>query len=146
VLQHIREPQRAIAELVRVLKPGGLLLAYDNDWATFTIASEMAEMARVVEQRWRGSFANGSIGRELPELFRVAGLLEVAVHPGTCVLAEFESADKVYNLRATMQKTVEERLISAPQGCAWLEEQVGRSAKGCFSASLTAYAVIGRKY
>jgi len=35
VLQHIREPQEAIAELVRVLEPGGLILAYDNDWGTF---------------------------------------------------------------------------------------------------------------
>jgi ubiquinone/menaquinone biosynthesis C-methylase UbiE len=33
VLQHVPEPHVAISELVRVLKPRGILLAYDNDWA-----------------------------------------------------------------------------------------------------------------
>lgn len=145
VLQHIREPQRAITELVRVLEPGGLLLAYDNDWGTFAIASEAMETTRAIERHWRDSFANSGIGRALPELFHAAGVSEVTVHPGTCVITDFETADKVYNLRATVQKAVEENLISAFQGRAWIDEQIERSTKGSFSASLMAYTVVGKK-
>lgn len=145
VLQHIREPQRAIAELVRVLELDGLLLAYDNDWGTFAIASEAIEATRAIERLWCDSFTNSRIGRALPASFRAAGLADAVIHPGTSVITDFETADKVYNLRTTVQKAVEESLISASQGRAWIDEQIERSTKGSFSASLTAYTVVGKK-
>ncbi|MFA6564323.1 MAG: methyltransferase domain-containing protein [Verrucomicrobiia bacterium] len=145
VLQHIREPQRAIVELVRILEPGGLLLAYDNDWGTFAIASEAIQTTRAIERFWRSSFTNSGIGRDLPDYFRAAGLADVIIRPGTSVITDFETADKVYNLRATVQKAAEENLISASQGCVWIDEQIERTTKGSFSASLTAYTVVGKK-
>ena len=145
VLQHICEPQQAIAELVRVLEPDGLLLAYDNDWGTFAIASEAVEMTRTVERCWCDSFTNSRIGRDLPDHFRTADLSDVIIRPGTSVITDFEMADKVYNLRATVQKAVEADLISASQGCIWIEEQIERTVNGCFKVSLTAHTVVGRK-
>lgn len=35
VLQHIAGPEQVMREMVRVLAPGGLMLAYDIDWGTF---------------------------------------------------------------------------------------------------------------
>jgi ubiquinone/menaquinone biosynthesis C-methylase UbiE len=52
VLQHVSEPQGAISELVRVLKPGGILLAYDNDWGTFSITSQNKRVTRLLENAW----------------------------------------------------------------------------------------------
>ncbi len=145
VLQHVREPQQAIAELVRVLEPGGLCLAYDNDWATFSIASREMDATRVIEHRWCNSFANSRIGRDLPGYFSAAGLTDIVIHSGTSVITDFETADKVYNLRATVQKAVEEQLISASQGRTWVEEQIERTVNGCFKVSLTACTVVGKK-
>ena len=145
VLQHIPGPHQAVAELVRVLEPGGRLLAYDNDWGTFTIASEAEDGTRSVECCWRDAFVNSRIGRELPDLFHAAGLLDVVVHTGVSVITDFETADKVYNLRATVQKAVERKLLSAAQGCDWISGQVGETALGNFRVSLTAYTVVGRK-
>ena len=38
VLQHIADPAPVVREMARVLRPGGVLVAYDNDWETLTVA------------------------------------------------------------------------------------------------------------
>src|SRR6478609_4192605 len=37
VLQHIADPAPVVREMTRVLRPGGVLVAYDNDWETLTV-------------------------------------------------------------------------------------------------------------
>ncbi len=145
VLQHIFQPQKAISELVRVLKPDGLLLAYDNDWETFSVASDDIKIKRIIENLWSGSFTNSRIGRDLGDYFLSAGLSDVKIYPGTSFITDLARADKVYNLRETLQKAVEVSCISADQGNLWIEELIDRTAKGSFRAALTAYTVVGRK-
>lgn len=145
VLQHIPEPERAVAELVRILAPSGLLLAYDNDWGTFSVTSGDHEITRILESLWRDSFTNSWIGRDLCDYFISAGLSEVKVYPRTSVITDFETADRVYNLRETVRRATAEDIISAAQGRRWMEELINRTAKGSFSAALTAYTVVGKK-
>ena len=145
VLQHITQPQKAIAELVRVLEPSGLLLAYDNDWGTFSIASEHSETTRTLENLWRDSFINSAIGRNLSNYFISAGLSDVKIYPGTSVITNFQTADKVYNLQETVQKAIAARIISVAQGLGWTDELIDRTAKGLFTATLTAYTAVGKK-
>ncbi|PKN18202.1 MAG: class I SAM-dependent methyltransferase [Deltaproteobacteria bacterium HGW-Deltaproteobacteria-6] len=145
VLQHIPQPQDAVAELIRVLEPNGLLLAYDNDWETFSITSTDHEIARTIEHLWRDSFANTAIGRHLRGYFISGGVSNVSIHPGTSVITDFTTADKVYNLKETVHKAVEDGYISISQGRAWIEELMDRTRQGSFVATLTAYTVVGRK-
>jgi ubiquinone/menaquinone biosynthesis C-methylase UbiE len=145
VLQHVRGPQKAIAELVRVLEPDGLLLAYDNDWATFSVTSDEAELTRALGNFWCDSFTNSRIGRDLSDYFISSGLKDVRIYPSTSVMTDFETADKVYNLRETALRAAREGIISTVQGGRWIEGLALRSAKGTFVAALTACTVVGRK-
>jgi len=145
VLQHIPQPQKAIAELVRVLEPDGLLLAYDNDWGTFSVTSSTVDITRTIENLWCDSFTNSWIGRNLCYYFITCGLSDVKIYPGTCIINDFETADKVYNLRKTVQKAIAEGMISATQGSDWIAELIQRTQMGSFMAALTAYTVIGKK-
>lgn len=145
VLQHIPQPQKAVAECVRVLEPNGLLLAYDNDWKTFSIASGDDEITQTIENLWTGSFVNGRIGLHLPDYFLSAGLTDVKIYPGTSVITDFATANRVYNLRENVHKAVDEHLLSAEQGKRWLDELIERDNGGTFLASLTAYTVVGKK-
>ncbi len=145
VLQHITQPLRAVTELVRVLEPGGSLLAYDNDWETFSIMSSNIETTRTIEGLWRNSFVNSAIGRNLQSHFLAAGLTDVHVDPCHSTISDFETADNIYNLRKTIQRAVEGKYISALEGQIWINDLVSRSAEGRFSVSLWAYTAVGKK-
>ncbi len=145
VLQHVPEPQVAISELVRVLKPGGILLAYDNDWGTFSVTSQDKRITRLLENAWCDSFANSWIGRELPGYFIETGLSNVTVHPSVSLIADFDTADKVYNLRQTVQRAIAAGNIFTGEGSAWVTELQARARAGSFAVALTAYTVVGRK-
>ena len=145
VLQHLPEPDVAISELVRVLKPGGILLAYDNDWGTFALTSQDKRVTRMLENAWCDSFANSWIGRELGRYFIEAALLNVTIYPSVSLISDFDTADKVYNLRQTVQRAIAASEISKAVGDAWLDELQARARSGSFATSLTAYTVVGRK-
>ena len=145
VLQHIPKPQSVIAELVRVLEPGGVLLAYDNDWGTFSLTSGEKDITRLLENGWCDSFVNPWIGRELRGYFVEAGLTEIDIYPGVFLIEDFEVADRLYNLRQTVRHAVEGGRISEMDGAAWLVDLEDRSRAGSFMVSLTAYTVVGRK-
>ena len=145
VLQHVSQPQVAISELVRVLKPRGILLAYDNDWGTFSITSQDRRVTRILENAWCDSFVNSWIGRELRKYFREAGLVDIKIYPSVSLISDFATADKVYNLTQTAQRAIAAGHISEMEASTWLTELRGRARSGSFAASLTAYMVVGRK-
>jgi ubiquinone/menaquinone biosynthesis C-methylase UbiE len=145
VLQHVPDPECAVRELARVLEPGGLMLAYDNDWETFSIASDDRRTANILETAWCGSFTNPRIGRELRDYFASAGLADIRIHPSVSVITDFETADKVYNLRETTWRAVASGALTENDGCDWIQRLVERTAAGCFRVVLTAHTVVGRK-
>jgi len=145
VLQHVPRPEEAVSELARVLEPGGLLLAYDNDWGTFTVASQDRATTRALETFWCDSFTNGWIGRDLGELLLCCGLTGVEIYPSTCIIRDFDTADRVYNLRETVRRAAEKGIISPDRGRLWLEELLDRWVSGSFLAAHTAYTVVAGK-
>ena len=61
VLQHIPDPEQAIRELIRVLEPGGTLVAFDNDWDTLSIGVSDTDVSAWLTRFWSDSFASGRI-------------------------------------------------------------------------------------
>jgi ubiquinone/menaquinone biosynthesis C-methylase UbiE len=144
-LQHIQHPEQVVAEMARVVKPGGRVLAYDNDWGTFSISGQDETTSRHLEDLWTGAITNRVIGRQLPRLFQNAGLTRVRVEPSVSVLTDFELADQVYNLRATGILAIERGLADAERVDRWLDDLPTQSQEGVFLCSLTAYTVVGQK-
>ena len=78
-LQWLADPIAAVAEMARVVRPGGRISLIDTDWSTFAIDvgdDDLAERVRTTMRTERGRPSN--IGRRLHDLIRTAGLAPLA--------------------------------------------------------------------
>ncbi len=145
VLQHIREPERAIQELVRVTAPGGILVAFDNDWDTFRFSLDDRELVAVIARFWRDSFASGRIGRNLPGLFVQSGLGDVRAEPRKLVLNDFSVAAQVFDLPDLIDRTEQAGVLAPAEASEVRTELRCRAKEGTFSSGYTGFLVQGTK-
>lgn len=95
VLQHLDEPEAALREMVRVLRPGGVLVVADPDQETLSISvpgvpdritSTIRRLRRDV------SYRNGRIATRIPALVATLGMTELRVEASALVLTDPELA------------------------------------------------------
>ncbi len=145
VLQHIADPATAINEMVRVLRPGGTLVAFDSDWETLTIDSTHRALTRTILNAWCDRFPSGWIGRAMAALFLDAGLVDVEVHPKTLVSRDLDVADRVFSFFATADGLVAAGIIDPDDADRWRAELRAADAAGRFFASYTGFLVAGTR-
>jgi ubiquinone/menaquinone biosynthesis C-methylase UbiE len=141
-LQHMERPAAVLAEMRRLVRPGGVLVASEPDWDTLVIDSAERELTRAIARSLAdGHIRNGWMGRQLPGLFARLGLDDVDVHPVTIALRSHGVAMDVLNVHE-VAVAVGARRRSAVT--AWLGELEERAACGHFFAALTGFTVRGR--
>ena len=124
LLEHLGEPERAIAEFYRVLKPGGIVGVCSPDWGGFLLSPPSADLAEAVDEYKYLQIANGGdvyVGRKLSGLLANAGLEAIAMHAryevyeslvfiGEYLALQLESAGR------TSQASVLRRWANTPHG------------------------------
>lgn len=145
MLQHLRDPRRAVGEMVRVLKPGGRIVDFDPDWDLLAIDSDNLPLTRKIVAFRSDSIPSGSVGRKLFALCREAGLVEVTVLPQAMTVPSFEVANRMLELGASAERAAQARAITAAEASAWVEEMRQRDAAGRFFCGVTGYLVGARK-
>jgi len=114
VFGHLREPERALAEMVRVARPGARIVVADGDLDLIAVDIPDRALARKVIHAACDQMVQGWMGRQLPRLFRAAGLSTIWVEGRLMPLdyAFFQMAFRGMLQRAQAAGTVsEEELI-----------------------------------
>jgi ubiquinone/menaquinone biosynthesis C-methylase UbiE len=145
VFHHLERPAQALAELVRVARPGARVVTIDPDFETGIVDAPDRALTRRLLNLNCDSYRDGWMGRHLPALFREAGLVEVAVEPLVVLFEEYTFANQVLALEGTVTRAQEAGVVSAAEGARWLADLQQASAAGRFFGSLTAFIVGGRK-
>ncbi|WP_049571270.1 L-histidine N(alpha)-methyltransferase [Streptomyces sp. SBT349] len=86
VLEHLRDPRRALTDLRRVLRPGGTITVVEGDHASAFFHPDSAAARAVIGHLVTLQAASGGdalIGRRLHPLLTGAGYAEVVVRPRT---------------------------------------------------------------
>lgn len=81
VLLHSDRPERVVAEMARVTRPGGVLVVTEPDLDTIVFHASNREAVRTLTHWHCDSVRNGTIGRRLPEIFYSHGLEDVRIVP-----------------------------------------------------------------
>jgi ubiquinone/menaquinone biosynthesis C-methylase UbiE len=139
-LQHLEDPARAVGELTRVTRSGGVVLVNEPDWGTLVSTGRPPELVRAMLAAAEAQIRNPWIGRELAGLFVDAGLTDVAVLAEVLLVRDFypdviiDLPLLAADLRAQGHEGVEELLAAAEA-----DSRTGRTV-----AALTLFTVYAR--
>ena len=142
MLMHVPDAGAALAEMVRVIKPGGRISIFDFDWDTFVIDSPDKPTTRAVVEAFSDGIRNGWIGRQLPRLLREHGMTEINV-VGYPVFIDFEFLGLLIGGRLTAAQAA--GLLDPERIRAWWQGLADAEQAGTFLAGFTAFIVSGTK-
>jgi ubiquinone/menaquinone biosynthesis C-methylase UbiE len=90
VLEYVADPTVALAEMHRVLRPGGRVVVWDVDWATVSVHALDAARNERVMRAWDQHLIHRSLPRTLGPRLRSAGFDEVRMHAHPFSTCEFD--------------------------------------------------------
>jgi SAM-dependent methyltransferase len=143
VLQHLRDPARALAEMRRVTRPGGRIVVLDTDWGTTTVNGGDQRLTRRILDGFCAHLAQAGIGRRLPGLLHRAGMTEVDVAAETAWSRQLSAATR----RPCPQLAagaVDEGAVTPAEADRWLAQLRRAAEDGTFLWATTGFAVAGR--
>jgi ubiquinone/menaquinone biosynthesis C-methylase UbiE len=146
VFQHLEDPAQALGEVIRVTKPGGLIVAIEPDWETLALdVQDRAITRKIAHYICDQMVRNGWMGRQLPNLFKAYGLIEISVVARAVPLTDFVLADRLWGLRRNAERARKAGVISTSEAAGWIESLERASQTNRFFGAVTGFAVCGQK-
>lgn len=145
VLQHLDSPDAAVAEMVRVAKPGGRVVLAEPDWETLVVNSPVRDVTRRILNHATDRIPSGWMGRRLSPCLRRLGLRNVKVETDALASTDYDEADMVMRLRTFAAEARKDGVVARADARRWLDALALADADGTFFCSLTIFIAVGTK-
>lgn len=141
-LMYVEDPARAISEMARVVNRGGHVATFEVDFKGLFIDSDYGDLARRVEDACITRVPNPMIGRDLPRLYRQAGL---TIDHIELWLAKMPLVQASHAYGEPLDRAVQQGKISEQELREWWEEQTRMDRNGKSFIAHPGYIVVGSK-
>ncbi|MCX4750758.1 methyltransferase domain-containing protein [Kitasatospora sp. NBC_01287] len=139
VLMHVADPAQVLAELRRVVRPGGLIALAEPDWDTLVVDAEDLDTSRAFTRFTVTEVVrNAAIGRRLARLAEQAGCTVRTVEAHTPVFRDPRLADQLLALGRNTQRAIDRGALDEQRGRAWFASL----GAGPFLAAFTLFTVL----
>lgn len=139
VLIHSDDPAGVVAEMARVVKPGGVVVVTEPDLDTLIFHTSHHELARRLTRWHASSVRNGWAGRRLGDLFAQCGLSEIQLYPTvahTTTLSDYP--------RTLARRACEGGALTAEEARTLLDEWEQRAKEGRYLEFGVFFTAAGR--
>jgi SAM-dependent methyltransferase len=146
VLQHLADPDAAVAELARVTRPGGRVCLIDTDWQSLAVDGIPPELFVELAERtsMRGVQHHADMGRTLRRRLVRVGLVDIRTWPVPLCFTSVDAAARILPFfDPAMLLTA--GIIAADLHERWFAEVAAAAKRDEFLAVLTMWVAAGVK-
>jgi ubiquinone/menaquinone biosynthesis C-methylase UbiE len=145
LLQHLLHPEQAVAEMVRITRPGGWIVINDADWGTLSIDTPEIAIERRLVRLEADMHNNGYSGRQLYRLLKRQHLADIVIEMVPGYLTHYALAEQVIGPAKLAQEALRQSVITEEEAQRWSASLAQADAEGVFFASITGVLIAGRK-
>jgi ubiquinone/menaquinone biosynthesis C-methylase UbiE len=146
MFQHLPDPAGALAEMIRVTRPGGRVVVFDTDHFSVTMDSlERDIWQRLARYRCEHRITSPWATQQLYRLFREAGLTDLTVEPRSNAVLDLEFADLALGWEALVTDAVAAGVVTADEVARLRASMEADAASGTFFGYWTMILMAGTK-
>ena len=145
LFSHVDDPQTVMAELVRVLRPGGRIGIFDGDYASLTFATENPDEGKAIDEKIHSAMVtNPRVMRQIPQMLREVDLELLAAFP--YIVADTGRADFWEGAIQSLVKLLPKAgVMTDTEAGEWADGHFRRSEQGTFFGASNFYAYVAAK-